>query len=122
MTSRKPAPRRFKKWITSEVIPTIRKTGTYSIHPAQQYPSLRAEDRRVFGGITKRRIASQIRPLLQAREIDHANIVELKRQIEAGKARRRLSSPCPRRSFSVHAGQDRKRGLIDAEAAAWRGE
>jgi prophage antirepressor-like protein len=29
LTSRKPEAKRFKKWITSEVIPSIRKTGSY---------------------------------------------------------------------------------------------
>ncbi|MGF7178390.1 BRO family protein [Azospirillum doebereinerae] len=29
LTSRKPSAKRFKKWITAEVIPTIRKTGSY---------------------------------------------------------------------------------------------
>jgi hypothetical protein len=29
LTSRKPDAKRFKKWITSEVIPSIRKTGGY---------------------------------------------------------------------------------------------
>jgi hypothetical protein len=31
--SRKPEARAFKRWITHEVLPTIRKTGTYSVHP-----------------------------------------------------------------------------------------
>lgn len=30
LTSRKPQTKRFKKWITSEVIPAIRRTGSYS--------------------------------------------------------------------------------------------
>jgi len=30
MTSRKPEVKRFKKWVTSEVLPQIRKTGSYS--------------------------------------------------------------------------------------------
>ncbi|MDZ8064130.1 MAG: Bro-N domain-containing protein [Nostoc sp. DedQUE08] len=30
LTSRKAQAKRFKKWLTSEVIPAIRKTGTYS--------------------------------------------------------------------------------------------
>ncbi|MEH1885551.1 BRO-N domain-containing protein [Nostoc sp.] len=34
LTSRKPQAKRFKKWLTSEVIPAIRKTGTYSTKPA----------------------------------------------------------------------------------------
>ena len=31
MTSRKPEAKEFKKWVTAEVLPTIRKTGTYTI-------------------------------------------------------------------------------------------
>ncbi len=34
LTSRKPQAKRFKKWVTGEVIPSIRKTGSYS------FPSL----------------------------------------------------------------------------------
>lgn len=42
LKSRKPEAKKFKKWVTSEVLPTIRKTGRYetptepSITPAQQ--------------------------------------------------------------------------------------
>lgn len=32
--SRKPAAQRFRKWVTSEVLPTIRRTGSYSVTPA----------------------------------------------------------------------------------------
>lgn len=31
-------PKKFKKWVTSEVLPSIRKTGSYSITP-KDYPS-----------------------------------------------------------------------------------
>ncbi len=31
MTSRKPAAKKFRKWVTSEVIPSIRKTGKYEM-------------------------------------------------------------------------------------------
>lgn len=31
LTSRKPSAKRFKKWVTSEVLPSIRKTGGYTI-------------------------------------------------------------------------------------------
>ena len=31
LTSRKPEAKRFKKWVTSEVLPEIRKTGSYSV-------------------------------------------------------------------------------------------
>lgn len=33
LTSRKPEAKEFKRWITHEVIPSIRKTGSYSVSP-----------------------------------------------------------------------------------------
>ena len=44
LTSRKPSAKRFRKWITSEVIPAIRRTGTYDGgQPSQQKPLLVVE-------------------------------------------------------------------------------
>lgn len=38
--SRKPISKRFKRWVTHDVIPSIRKTGSYSVQPvAPQIPS-----------------------------------------------------------------------------------
>ena len=34
LTSRKPNAKRFKRWVTSEVLPTIRKTGSYGVAAA----------------------------------------------------------------------------------------
>lgn len=42
LTSRKAAARRFKKWVTAEVLPTIRKTGAYILRP--QVPALDLSD------------------------------------------------------------------------------
>jgi prophage antirepressor-like protein len=39
LTSRKPEAKRFKKWITSEVLPSIRKTGAYSISKEVSLPT-----------------------------------------------------------------------------------
>jgi len=36
LRSRKEEAKAFKRWITSEVLPSIRKTGSYSISPSQQ--------------------------------------------------------------------------------------
>jgi hypothetical protein len=33
LTSRKPEAKKFKKWVTSEVLPAIRKTGRYEVEP-----------------------------------------------------------------------------------------
>ncbi|GCD58211.1 phage associated-antirepressor BRO [Acetobacter pasteurianus NBRC 3280] len=38
LTSRKPTAKRFKKWITSEVIPSIRKTGGYIVAAPEETP------------------------------------------------------------------------------------
>ncbi|MEW6257437.1 MAG: Bro-N domain-containing protein [Pseudomonadota bacterium] len=41
LTSRKPAAKRFKKWVTAEVLPTLRRTGVYLMGPdAEDLPSL----------------------------------------------------------------------------------
>lgn len=34
-SSKLPSAKRFKRWVTSEVLPSIRKTGSYSTHPVQ---------------------------------------------------------------------------------------
>lgn len=42
LTSRKPEAKRFKKWLTAEVIPSIRKTGSYQTIPAEPVAQLPA--------------------------------------------------------------------------------
>lgn len=44
LTSRKPAAKRFKKWVTAEVLPAIRKTGGYmAAAPHPQIPRTLSE-------------------------------------------------------------------------------
>ena len=45
--SNKPEAKKFKKWVTSEVLPAIRKTGSYSAAPLQHF-SVPVEANRVF--------------------------------------------------------------------------
>ncbi len=33
LTSRKPEAKRFKKWVTGDVLPSIRRTGSYAAGP-----------------------------------------------------------------------------------------
>ena len=42
MSSKKPEAKMFKRWVTSEVLPSIRKTGQYNVQ--KQYPSYMIED------------------------------------------------------------------------------
>ena len=37
--SRKPEAKAFRKWVTSEVLPSIRKTGAYAVHPSSPLSS-----------------------------------------------------------------------------------
>lgn len=43
--SNKPEARKFQRWVTSEVLPSIRKTGGYNIQSQQLTPSYMIEDR-----------------------------------------------------------------------------
>ena len=46
LDSRKPEARKFRKWITSEVIPSIRKTGSYKVDPTELLLETALEQRR----------------------------------------------------------------------------
>ena len=43
--SNKPEARKFQRWVTSEVLPSIRKTGSYNVQQQQQTPSYIIEDK-----------------------------------------------------------------------------
>ncbi|MFW6681764.1 phage antirepressor KilAC domain-containing protein [Komagataeibacter intermedius] len=58
LTSRKAAAKRFKKWVTAEVIPSIRKTGSYSAKPL--VPQTYAEALLEAGRIAKERDALKV--------------------------------------------------------------
>jgi len=61
LTSRKPAAKRFKKWVTSKVIPTIRKTGFYHVDG-----TLSAKQ---TGGIAKAVINKALEPIMAQVEV-----------------------------------------------------
>ena len=44
LTSRKPSAKRFRKWVTAEVLPAIRRTGSYSVQPAASAPAIDVRD------------------------------------------------------------------------------
>ncbi|UFE50050.1 Bro-N domain-containing protein (plasmid) [Pseudosulfitobacter pseudonitzschiae] len=50
LRSRKPEAKRFKKWITSEVLPSIRKTGSYGGHVPAFIKRYNENWNRVSGG------------------------------------------------------------------------
>nr|WP_322687091.1 Bro-N domain-containing protein [Nostoc sp. EfeVER01]MDZ7944330.1 Bro-N domain-containing protein [Nostoc sp. EfeVER01] len=68
LTSRKPQAKRFRKWLTSEVIPAIRKTGTYSAI-AKPQPSLPSQAQKAKLTKHHARVAVDLHPT--AVLIDH---------------------------------------------------
>lgn len=57
LRSRKPEAKAFKRWVTSEVLPFIRKTGVYHLSPAQQIAQMREERLRMKEENHQRKIA-----------------------------------------------------------------
>jgi prophage antirepressor-like protein len=72
LRSRKPAAKRFKKWVTAEVLPAIRKTGSY-VGPAAE---LSADNRSIIGGINRAVITKALAPI-------QAQVTELKAELRA---------------------------------------
>lgn len=77
--SRKPQAVRFRKWVTSEVLPTIRKTGSYS---AAAPKTITPEKERE---LTKELINLQHRLLKAQRELENFHA-----QVEAGATAERM--------------------------------
>ncbi len=49
LRSRRPEAKRFRRWVTHDVLPSIRKTGRYSVHtPAREMPKSFAESLRMY--------------------------------------------------------------------------
>lgn len=59
LTSRKPSAKRFKKWVTSEVLPSIRKTGQYQAAPQFAIPQTMTEALRLAADSIERAEAAE---------------------------------------------------------------
>ena len=65
MQSRKPEAKAFKRWVTHEVLPPIRKTGKYEAHPTVPSYMLESEEERAIAWAEEHR---QARLALEAKE------------------------------------------------------
>lgn len=59
LSSRKREAKEFKRWITHEVIPTIRKTGGYSLTGTNQQPILQANDVKAIAKLVAKELKLQ---------------------------------------------------------------
>lgn len=67
LRSRKPTAKVFKRWITHEVLPAIRQTGSYSVAP--QVPQTLAEALRLAADVEEARVAAEARALAAESEV-----------------------------------------------------
>lgn len=65
MQSRKPEAKAFKRWVTHEVLPSIRKTGKYEAHPTVPSYMLKSEEERAIAWAEEHK---QARLALEAKE------------------------------------------------------
>ena len=60
LSSKLPGAKKFKRWVTSEVLPSIRKTGHYTAKPMTEYQQMMAETRRRNARVQSARILTQL--------------------------------------------------------------
>lgn len=99
MTSRKPAAKRFKRWVTSEVLPSIRRTGGYVIaRPEDSEADIQARVQAAVREAVERRDADIIRlqsrviAQIDEREALRLDVAELESDIERLAAESRAAS------------------------------
>ena len=73
MRSNKPEAKAFKRWVTHEVLPSIRKTGSYSVaQPTLAIPKTLPEALRAYADEVERREAAEKRAITAESERDEA--------------------------------------------------
>lgn len=80
LRSRKPQAKAFKKWVTSEVLPALRKTGTYSVQPKSS-GRLAQEDNALRGSLSREFYPPWPLSDRQLLTISRAEVAELSRMV-----------------------------------------
>lgn len=78
LTSRRPEAKRFKRWVTHEVLPTIRRTGTYSIDPR-------------VSRIERRNRCNRQTAKIRVKQIDHNKYIDKRVTDEGGSPRDKMA-------------------------------
>ncbi len=78
LRSRKPEAKKFKKWVTSEVLPSLRKTGSYSLSPQPTYqiPSSFAEALRLAANLQEEKEALEAKIEADKPKLEFTKAVE----------------------------------------------
>ncbi len=75
--SRKPEAKKFRKWITSEVIPSLRKTGCYVLNRQSDNPATFNQHKELFPLITEWSVLLKSQELWQPQEIFHQSVMAM---------------------------------------------
>ncbi len=75
--SRKPEAKKFRKWITSEVIPSLRKTGSYVLNRQSDNPATFNQHKELFPLITEWSVLLKNQELWQPQEIFHQSVMAM---------------------------------------------
>lgn len=75
LSSKLPSAKKFKRWITSEVIPQIVKTGSYSIEESLPHNYIEALERLLISEKEKERIAIEKRQLEEEKKINEPKVL-----------------------------------------------
>lgn len=112
LKSRKASAREFKRWLTHEVLPSIRKTGSYSVAPVSELDRLAAMTNQIAGMLTGAvvkveatanealQLAQEAKAIAAAKDVDVAKVTQdaanvvLMDQARAAKLRPVLEGLC----------------------------
>lgn len=75
--SRKPEAKKFRKWITSEVIPALRKTGCYALSTQKEIPAGFDQHKELFPLITEWSILLRDKDIWEPQEVFHQSLMTM---------------------------------------------
>lgn len=116
LTSRKPEAKTFKRWITHEVIPSIRKTGVYS---AEQYKVVPLNDRQALIKSLQLTVelANEMEEVKSLAQTHSQKLVELEQKVDEQITidhgeQRALQKAIARRVYEVESNPQQRRELF----------
>ncbi|WP_400162891.1 BRO family protein [Brevibacillus sp. TJ4] len=116
LTSRKPEAKTFKRWITHEVIPSIRKTGVYS---AEQYKVVPHNDRQALIKSLQLTVelANEMEEVKSLAQTHSQKLVELEQKVDEQITidhgeQRALQKAIARRVYEVESNTQQRRELF----------
>lgn len=116
LTSRKPEAKAFKRWITHEVIPSIRKTGTYATEQSKVVP-LSERQALIQSLKLTAELAEEVEEVKAIAQNHNQKLIELEQKVDEQITidhgeQRTLQKAVARRVYSVESDPKRRRELF----------